>query len=660
MAGVKVNFSVDSSQVNKGINDVKNGIKSVKNGSSNAAQAMDKFGDAADGAVRAVDSVGGACGLASTGISGLAGDLIYLVKNPIAMAIAAVAALVAAITSLYDNMTQNGEQFGKQVQLQSRLFQMKTAKMQKALSQEQKYFDRLKDLQKLQTLTNSERNEAAAILDILSRKYGDLGISIDKVANKLSGANAAQAQFLQTQLAKKLQNHRQAIKVKQSEVEAAMVKDVKNEGGATFDPGHNTLDLIGGMGITAFYAQLLDTDEFLQEGLKDYEFSDYSERRFAGIQTQSEANKKKMARLVEKWNTKDTKKRLEVLRQIVKSGPIRSNASYQEAINEVILKYQQLADLQDGLKDLQRDMQMTRKAGASARDRQMLQWRKQENAKVEEETRTINKQGQSNFKAQHDSHNRLMEFRRNQRYNNMTADEKIKYHDDEVQFERKLQGYYKEDTEKAVNKLDQYKKQLEQKQSVYKNLKTEQQRVRYKKRIVDVERQIAIWQSTRLSLSDDLNKSLLREQQHLQTKIDLEKEQLALEKQRKKEIFQDSADTLKNNFFSKFGDGSNLVTAAQKIVQAQLKLGRSLTQTEKDQLLKVEQIEKAMADLGSLGLDKIIGIQTNALTSRGGWAGGVRNMASQVQINKRIADYSGKQVMLLQQIKKVVQNAGRI
>lgn len=109
---------------------------------------------------------------------------------------------------------------------------------------------------------------------------------------------------------------------------------------------------------------------------------------------------------------------------------------------------------------------------------------------------------------------------------------------------------------------------------------------------------------------------------------------------------------------------ANMITKQQQIND---KTKQTYEWTKKIQDLKKERKEQSartlqeeMKKLGGLGLDKVMGIQTNALTSRGGWAGGVRNIASQLQINKRIADYSGKQVTLLQQIKKVVQNAGRI
>ena len=57
MAGVKVNFSVDSSQAKTGINNVKKQIESIKGSGSGAAGAFDKTARSADNAVRALDSV---------------------------------------------------------------------------------------------------------------------------------------------------------------------------------------------------------------------------------------------------------------------------------------------------------------------------------------------------------------------------------------------------------------------------------------------------------------------------------------------------------------------------------------------------------------------------------------------------------------------------
>jgi hypothetical protein len=67
-----------------------------------------------------------------------------------------------------------------------------------------------------------------------------------------------------------------------------------------------------------------------------------------------------------------------------------------------------------------------------------------------------------------------------------------------------------------------------------------------------------------------------------------------------------------------------------------------------------------MKKLGDLGFDKLLKIQTNSLTARGGWAGGVNNMVNLVDINKRIANFSQKQVTILNEIKNKFSDVGRI
>lgn len=660
MAGVKVNFSVDSSQVNKGVNDVKRGINDVKKESSGAAQGMDRFGDATDGAVRALDSVGGACGMASTGFAGIAGDLIYLAKNPIALVIAALGALAMAAISVYDNMTQNGEQWMAQIQTEMKVHQAKSAMLQKQLQMQIKYFDRLKQLGKEQRLSNAQRIEAGKIIDILSGKYKNLGLGIDAVTGKITGLDNAQKEFLKQQAAQKIADLDKQLTVIDNQIVAAMVSDVPGE------LGTDVVDYIAGAGYTP---EPTSTSKVREHGLGII-FQDTYLTPKRSLKDVEKANA-----LLPLWNSGQTDKRIKFLTEILKNPGIANDEDVLQGVSKVLQFYQQRAakikqkktlmeqtDL--ALKKLDSEAQTVTHAGT----KDAIQKNKQEQKRLKQQIAKEQARTQELLQKYWDDYEK-------QKYDSLaTTDEKIKFLEDKIKLQTDL---YKKHNDLIKQKQFQQATAFAEQSKTYLDLDKETDP---NKKLL-LEQKLSELTKKRLELQIQLEK--LEQKHHLmyrqkenfekeitklkeqQKKVQAQKQKAEAEKNKKleeqfKKSIIDDAKKIQQTFSNKFGEFKGLTTAAQKIVQAQLKLGRSLTQTEKDQLLKVEQLEKAMADLGSLGLDKIIGIQTNALTSRGGWAGGVRNMASQLQINKRIADYSGKQVTLLQQIKKVVQNAGRI
>ena len=160
---------------------------------SNTTKKLDNFGDNADRAVRAIDSVGGALGQASTGISGLAGDLIALVKNPMAAAIAAITALVAIGVKLWDKLTLSAEEYAKKASFEFEQAQKKFNDLTNAQKEDSGYLDRLKEISQEENISNSLKTEAISIIQSLTDRYGDLGISIDVTTGKIHGLDEGMA-----------------------------------------------------------------------------------------------------------------------------------------------------------------------------------------------------------------------------------------------------------------------------------------------------------------------------------------------------------------------------------------------------------------------------------------------------------------------------------
>ena len=190
---IKAKISLDSSELKKGLNQAEQSVKKTGQEMSNATKKLDNFGDSADSAVRAIDSVSGALGQASTGISGLAGDLIALVKNPMAMAIAAITALVAVGVKLWDKLTLSAEEYAKKASFEFEQAQKKFNDLTNAQKEDSGYLDRLKEISQEENISNALKSEAISIIQSLSDRYGDLGISIDLTTGKIHGLDEGMA-----------------------------------------------------------------------------------------------------------------------------------------------------------------------------------------------------------------------------------------------------------------------------------------------------------------------------------------------------------------------------------------------------------------------------------------------------------------------------------
>ena len=190
---IKAKISLDSSELKKGLKQAEQAVKKTGQEMANATKKLDNFGDNADRAVRAIDSVSGALGQASTGISGLAGDLIALVKNPMAAAIAAITALVAIGVKLWDKLTLSAEEYAKKASFEFEQAQKKFNDLTNAQKEDSGYLDRLKEISQEENISNSLKAEAISIIQSLTDRYGDLGISIDVTTGKIHGLDEGMA-----------------------------------------------------------------------------------------------------------------------------------------------------------------------------------------------------------------------------------------------------------------------------------------------------------------------------------------------------------------------------------------------------------------------------------------------------------------------------------
>lgn len=354
MAGVKVNFSVDSSQAKAGFNNVKKEMKGIKTVGKDASSGLDEVGRSTDGAIRALDSLGGACGLASTGFSGLAGDIMQLATSKTSLFIAAIATIIAAIVAVYDMCTQSGDQFAAMVQVQATMFEKNSRRLEQMLKKQQKYFNRLKQLGKLQSLTNEQRNQAVFILDSLKGKYGELGIQIDNTTGKLKNLQAAEQQFARQQLDKQIEQKRNQIKLAYKKLTAALVSDVDNQ-----FYGNDRYDLIVGAGHRSYWNAALNslTDEQVQKQGIFFQIPDRPNSTWRNTDQTYALFKKFRANWNEAAQAKDLPRIIHLLTDLLQAPAIKANEAYINAIKDVLIEAQDTQYKVDELKQLKQTKQ---------------------------------------------------------------------------------------------------------------------------------------------------------------------------------------------------------------------------------------------------------------------------------------------------------------
>lgn len=125
-----------------------------------------------------------------------------LIAHPVIAGIALIGAALAALSLDYEKASQQAKEFAdKQRQV--------LEAGDKARAEHQKLFARLKELSAQQIKTNAQHDEANAIIRTLTRSYGNLGLSIDRVTGSVSGLTEAERDMLEQQKRSRIHQLRQ-------------------------------------------------------------------------------------------------------------------------------------------------------------------------------------------------------------------------------------------------------------------------------------------------------------------------------------------------------------------------------------------------------------------------------------------------------------------
>lgn len=158
----KLNQSILPQSANKNVNRIKQSLS-----------GLGKMGD----------TVGGQLGRVASGLTSL--------LNPIGLITAGIGAAITLGVKLYQSLTMSHEEYMQYMQDKLNASNARLAKLDKTQKEDNGYFQRLQQLNKVESLSNAIKTQAITIIAILTQRYGDLGLSIDETTGKILGLDEA-------------------------------------------------------------------------------------------------------------------------------------------------------------------------------------------------------------------------------------------------------------------------------------------------------------------------------------------------------------------------------------------------------------------------------------------------------------------------------------
>ena len=185
---IKAKFSVDNREMKKGLQEVD---QQAKKTGANIKSSMENAGKGFESVNKLGSKLGGAAKNIIEAFTGL--------LSPIGLATAAIAALGTLAVKVWDMMTVSAEEYAMKA---SNAVNKANKNLEETFKQQEvdsSYLERLKELSQAENMSNAMKMEAAELISLLTKRYGDLGISIDMATGKITGLDEAQRTFLKSQ-----------------------------------------------------------------------------------------------------------------------------------------------------------------------------------------------------------------------------------------------------------------------------------------------------------------------------------------------------------------------------------------------------------------------------------------------------------------------------
>lgn len=111
--------------------------------------------------------------------------------SPIGLATAAIAGLITTGINMYKKLTLSSQEYIDYLNHSSQQSQKKLDKVNKQEDEDRGYFERLKQLNQTEQISNAIKTQTIMLIQILTKRYGDLGLSIDETTGKIIGLDNA-------------------------------------------------------------------------------------------------------------------------------------------------------------------------------------------------------------------------------------------------------------------------------------------------------------------------------------------------------------------------------------------------------------------------------------------------------------------------------------
>lgn len=185
---IKAKFSVDNREMKKGLQEVD---QQAKKTGANIKENMERAGQGFE----SINKLGGTMGGTLKNVQ----EAIMGMLSPVGLVMAGITALGTLAVKVWDMMTVSAEEYAMKA---SNAVDKANKNMEQTVKQEETdsgYLERLKELSQAENMSNAMKMEAAELISLLTKRYGDLGISIDMATGKITGLDEAQRTFLKSQ-----------------------------------------------------------------------------------------------------------------------------------------------------------------------------------------------------------------------------------------------------------------------------------------------------------------------------------------------------------------------------------------------------------------------------------------------------------------------------
>ena len=612
-------------QVTSSASKMNKSLKNVGGGSKNSAvESLDKFGDSADKAVTALDSLSGAFGGASTGLSGFAGDLINLAKSPVTMVIAALGTLVSVSIAVWDKLSLSAEEYAHKLAIVSDEATKARQDLEKEQSESLNYMNRLEELSKKELDSNESKKEAAYLIDLLTKKYGDLGLSINETSNSIEGFDLA----LQKMIAKQTQERLQAL---QKEYDA-MQRQGQNQAEVSLN---STLPVSV---ISKYFNSAGDAVKAIQDFMKNNSIEEQIKlfetlRDMMGTQEDIDAMQKMI----------DLKRKQLSVEHQIKALRESGYASEAEAARKLAEATKKSKEAEANRIKEQREKQQEQDRFSSAE-------------KVDEQLKLYQEEYNKNQKELDDYTSKLEELKKRRQ-------ELLDANKNDPQAERYVQRYLDPEIADLNIKVEKGKTGQYELQKKISSLEKQSENF-YKNSIESLDSQIQLATLLLQGKDDEIEKQkIINQLKEKGLKVDEAEINKILEKQKElgkikfnQEVLNDLND-LEYQAEKKFGNARKADLDKQKKEYEKQK-GSKLTKEEEERIEKLFNLQTKLNSFPQLNLQGL-DIQTNSLTSRGGFKTGAVESNTD-RINTQIMNYSKAQTDLLNQIKAEISKLKKI